>query len=130
MLLDLKSSWVSHRPPEGALTEVIGQDMDAEELKANGLLNRNFVQDLNRNPILPLESDSCDAVLCCVGVQYLQRSSEICAGYGVYCSRARPLSSASPTAAFRPKLCRSGGRSVTVDMLPLCVSISSAPSAT
>ena len=28
------------------------------------------MQDLNRNPILPLGTDSCDAALCCVGVQY------------------------------------------------------------
>ncbi len=77
VLLDLMSSWVSHLPPEVAFTEVIGQGMNAEELRANPRLNRSFVQDLNRNPVLPLEADSCDAALCCVGVQYLQRPSEV-----------------------------------------------------
>ena len=77
VLLDLMSSWVSHLPPEVAFTEVIGQGMNAEELRANPRLNRSFVQDLNRNPNLPLEADSCDAALCCVGVQYLQRPLEV-----------------------------------------------------
>ncbi len=77
VLLDLMSSWVSHLPPEVAFTEVIGQGMNAEELRANPRLNRSFVQNLNRNPVLPLEADSCDAALCCVGVQYLQRPLEV-----------------------------------------------------
>ena len=77
VLLDLMSSWVSHLPPEAAFTEVIGQGMNAEELRANSRLSRSFVQDLNRSPILPLEAESCDAALCCVGVQYLQRPLEV-----------------------------------------------------
>ena len=77
LLLDLMSSWVSHLPPEMAFAEVIGQGMNAEELRANPRLSRSFVQDLNRSPILPLEAGSCDAALCCVGVQYLQRPLEV-----------------------------------------------------
>ena len=77
VLLDLMSSWVSHLPAEMTFSEVIGQGMNAEELSANRRLSRSFVQDLNRNPILPLEADSCDAALCCVGVQYLQRPLEV-----------------------------------------------------
>ncbi len=77
VLLDLMSSWVSHLPPEMAFTEVIGQGMNAEELRANPRLSRHFVQDLNRTPALPLEAQSCDGALCCVGVQYLQRPLEV-----------------------------------------------------
>ena len=77
VLLDLMSSWVSHLPSEMTFSEVIGQGMNAEELSANPRLSRSFVQDLNRSPILPLEDDSCDAALCCVGVQYLQRPLEV-----------------------------------------------------
>ena len=77
VLLDLMSSWVSHLPAEMTFSEVIGQGMNAEELSANPRLSRSFVQDLNRTPILPLESASCDAALCCVGVQYLQRPLEV-----------------------------------------------------
>ena len=77
VLLDLMSSWVSHLPPEVAFTEVIGQGMNAEELRTNPRLSRSFVQDLNRSPILPLEDNTCDAAMCCVGVQYLQRPLEV-----------------------------------------------------
>jgi len=77
VILDLMSSWVSHLPLEIIFTEVIGQGMNAEELSNNPRLNRRFLQDLNRSPILPLESSSCDAALCCVGVQYLQHPVEV-----------------------------------------------------
>ena len=70
-VLDIMSSWVSHIPdvPYG---EVIGHGMNMEELEANPRLTRRFVQNLNRDTTLPLEDESLDAALCCVGVQYLQ----------------------------------------------------------
>ena len=77
VVLDLMSSWVSHLPEEIVFGEVVGQGMNAEELRANPRLTRRFVQDLNRLQALPLEADSCDAALCCVGVQYLQHPVEV-----------------------------------------------------
>ena len=71
------SSWVSHLPPEVTFPEVIGQGMNAEELRANPRLTRSFVQNLNVTPTLPLSTASCDAALCCVGVQYLQRPLDV-----------------------------------------------------
>ena len=76
-VLDLMSSWVSHLPDELPLGEVIGHGMNAEELAANPRLTRWWVQDLNRDPVLPLADSSLDAALCCVGVQYLQRPVEV-----------------------------------------------------
>jgi len=73
VLLDLMSSWVSHLPPEVAYAEVIGHGMNAEELAANPRLARWFVQDLNRDPALPLADASIDAATICVSVQYLQQ---------------------------------------------------------
>lgn len=35
------------------------------------------MQDLNRTTVLPFEAGSCDAAMCCVGVQYLQRPLEV-----------------------------------------------------
>ncbi|PZN96278.1 MAG: methyltransferase type 11 [Alphaproteobacteria bacterium] len=72
-ILDLMSSWVSHLPGNRQFDAVIGHGMNAEELGANPRLDRWFVQDLNRRPVLELADDSLDAALCCVGVQYLQR---------------------------------------------------------
>ena len=72
-VLDLMSSWVSHLPPDRAYAEVVGHGMNAEELAANPRLDRCFVQDLNRDTVLPLADGSFDAALCCVGAQYLQQ---------------------------------------------------------
>jgi hypothetical protein len=72
-VLDLMSSWVSHLPADASYAEVVGHGMNAEELAANPRLTRRFVQDLNRDPVLPLEDGAVDAALCCVGVQYLRR---------------------------------------------------------
>ena len=72
-LLDLMSSWISHLPQDRGYAEVVGHGMNAEELAANPQLSRWFVQDLNRDPVLPLADGSIDAVTICVGVQYLER---------------------------------------------------------
>jgi hypothetical protein len=73
VLLDLMSSWVSHLPPEISYAEVIGHGMNGEELAANPRLDRWFLQNLNRDPTLPLPDDSIDAATICVSIQYLQR---------------------------------------------------------
>jgi hypothetical protein len=73
VLLDLMSSWVSHLPPEIRYREVIGHGMNAEELAANPRLDRWLVQNLNRDPLLPLEAESVDGAMIAVSIQYLQR---------------------------------------------------------
>ena len=75
-VLDLMSSWVSHLPEDVGYT-VVGHGMNAAELAANPRLSRWFVQDLNRDPALPLEDGSFDAACLCVSVQYLQRPVEV-----------------------------------------------------
>jgi SAM-dependent methyltransferase len=72
-LLDLMSSWVSHLPKDRAYTEVVGHGMNAAELDANPRLTRWFIQDLNQDPVLPLDDHAFDAAMACVGVQYLQQ---------------------------------------------------------
>jgi SAM-dependent methyltransferase len=72
VLIDLMSSWVSHLPPETRYAEVIGLGMNAAELAANPRLARRLVQNLNRDPSLPLADSSIDAAMICVSVQYLQ----------------------------------------------------------
>ena len=98
-VLDLMSSWVSHLPPELELTEVIGHGMNAAELAANPRLTRRFVQDLNRDPVLPLDDAILDAALCCVGVQYLQRPVE------VFSEVARALKAGAPLAVSFSNRC-------------------------
>ena len=71
-ILDLMSSWVSHLPEDMTFAHVEGHGMNAEELARNPRLDHYFVQDLNRNPTLPVADESVDAVLNTVSVQYLQ----------------------------------------------------------
>src|SRR6267154_2696016 len=73
VLLDMMSSWVSHLPPEIGYAQIIGHGMNATELAANPRLSRWFVQDLNRDPRLPLDAASIDAAMICVSIQYLQQ---------------------------------------------------------
>jgi len=77
VILDLMSSWVSHLPDDVVYAEVIGHGMNAAELAANPRLDRFFVQDLNADPTLPLETGALDAAAICVGAQYLQRPVEV-----------------------------------------------------
>ncbi|HJU20116.1 MAG TPA: methyltransferase domain-containing protein [Stellaceae bacterium] len=72
-LLDLMSSWVSHLPDEIAYREIVGHGMNATELAANPRFDRWFVQNLNRDPQLPLPAASVDAAMIAVSIQYLQR---------------------------------------------------------
>lgn len=72
-VLDLMSSWVSHLPDDVTYASVTGHGLNAAELAANPRLTRHFVQDLNADARLPLDTSSIDAALICVSVQYLQR---------------------------------------------------------
>jgi hypothetical protein len=76
-VLDLMSSWVSHLPEDIAYASIIGHGMNAEELAANPRLSRWFVQDLNVEPSLPLDSLVFDGACLCVSVQYLQRPVDV-----------------------------------------------------
>ena len=77
VVLDLMSSWVSHLPSDVTFGAVVGHGMNAEELAANPRLSRWFVQDLNTEPVLPLEDGGFDGACLCVSVQYLQRPVEV-----------------------------------------------------
>lgn len=72
VVLDLMSSWVSHLPEDIAYEEVIGHGLNAQELRANPRLNRFWIQNLNQDQQLPLETGSIDAALMVAGWQYLQ----------------------------------------------------------
>jgi SAM-dependent methyltransferase len=76
-ILDLMSSWVSHLPDEINFAHVEGHGLNAEELARNPRLDHYFVQNLNKNQLLPLPDQSFDAVLNTVSVQYLQRPEAV-----------------------------------------------------
>jgi len=76
-VLDLMSSWVSHLPPEVAYARVVGLGMNREELSQNARLSALLVHDLNRAPEMPFASETFDAVLNAVSIQYLTRPVEV-----------------------------------------------------
>ena len=71
-LLDLMSSHISHLPDNMEFDRVVGHGMNEAELRENSRLDDFFVRDLNREPDLPLDSGSFDAVTIAVSAQYLQ----------------------------------------------------------
>jgi SAM-dependent methyltransferase len=75
-VLDLMSSWRSHLPYSG-LGEVVGLGMNAAEMTDNPQLDSFVVHNLNREPTLPFDDASFDAVVCAVSVQYLTRPVEV-----------------------------------------------------
>ena len=79
-VLDLMSSHVSHLPEDVSFARVDGHGMNADELSANPAFQSGsiWVHDLNNEPALPFAADAAyDAVLCCVGVQYLQEPERV-----------------------------------------------------
>ena len=78
-VLDLMSSWVSHLPEEITYYSVVGHGLNDEELAANPRLDRHWVQNLNRDQFLPLETNSVDCTLIVAGWQYLQQPEAIAA---------------------------------------------------
>ncbi len=72
-VLDLMSSWISHYPADVKPARMAGLGMNAEELAANPQLSEWTVHNLNKDPILPYDDASFDAVTVAVSVQYLQR---------------------------------------------------------
>ncbi len=76
-VLDLMSSWVSHLPDELELTRIAGLGMNENELDRNPRLTDYMVHDLNREPELPYDDASFDAVVNAVSIQYLTRPVEV-----------------------------------------------------
>lgn len=71
-IFDMMSSWVSHLPSEMKFDYIQGHGLNEQELTKNPRFDRYFVQNLNQDLNLPLETESFDAVLNTVSVQYLQ----------------------------------------------------------
>ena len=69
--LDLMSSWRSHLPYDLPLERVIGLGLNAVELDENPQLTDRVAHDLNVEPRLPLETDSVDAAIVTVSIQYI-----------------------------------------------------------
>ena len=101
--LDLMSSWVSHYPDGLRPKRVVGHGMNEVELRRNPLLSEYFLQDLNQDPVLPLEDESFDGVTICVSVQYLTRPVAVFREIGRVLRQGRPLIVAYSNRCFPTK---------------------------
>ena len=77
IVLDLMSSWVSHLPANINYKKIIGHGLNELELKANKRLDQYWVQNLNKNQNIPLDTSYIDAGLIVAGWQYLQYPERI-----------------------------------------------------
>jgi SAM-dependent methyltransferase len=75
-VLDLMSSVQSHLPRDYNLS-VTGLGLNRLELRKNPILNDHLVHDLNETPLLPFSSNTFDAVVCSLSIEYLTRPREI-----------------------------------------------------
>mmetsp|Transcript_14450 Transcript_14450/g.22292 ORF Transcript_14450/g.22292 Transcript_14450/m.22292 type:complete len:265 (-) Transcript_14450:287-1081(-) len=88
VVLDMMSSHVSHLPPNKQLERLDVHGMNAKELIANEARKQTdgnyFVRNLNENPSFVgiCGTAEYDAVLCCVGVQYLEEAETVIAEVG------------------------------------------------
>jgi len=76
-VLDLMSSWNSHLEMTPGSIELSGIGLNQVELEKNPLLSEVIVQDLNLEPILPLNESGLDAAICTASIEYLVKPVEI-----------------------------------------------------
>lgn len=70
-VLDLMASWDSHVPESHDLRTLVGLGLNESELRANDRLSDFVLRDINRDPSLPFEDGTFDAVLNTVSIDYL-----------------------------------------------------------
>ena len=103
-ILDLMASWKSHLT--GSYAHVTGLGMNAEELKANPILNARLVQDLNETPQLFFDSNVFDGTVCTVSVEYLVRPFEVFAEINRVLKPGAPFVVTFSNRWFPPKVIR------------------------
>jgi len=77
VILDLMAGWDSHLPGTLAPSKVVGLGLNRNELDKNGALTEFRLHDLNRDPHLPFETGTFNAVVCTASVDYLTRPVEV-----------------------------------------------------
>ena len=76
VILDLMSSWRSHWPESHPKNKLVGLGLNADEMRDNPNLDDYVVHNLNKDPGLPFDDASFDAVVITVSAQYLTRPVE------------------------------------------------------
>ena len=77
VILDLIASWDSHIPETVKPEKVVGLGLNEKELKSNPVLSEYVLADINKDPKLPFQDNTFDAVLNTVSVDYMTKPIEI-----------------------------------------------------
>jgi SAM-dependent methyltransferase len=77
VILDLMAGWDSHIPGPLRTSKVVGLGLNSNELAKNRTLSQRVLHDLNRNPTLPFEDQTFDAVINTVSVDYMTKPLEV-----------------------------------------------------
>ena len=77
IILDLMSSAFSHFPSRMSEECVIGLGMNNTEMSANSMLTSHVAHNLNRDPVLPFDTNKFGAVVITVSIQYLTQPIEV-----------------------------------------------------
>jgi SAM-dependent methyltransferase len=80
-VFDAMGSWVSHLP-DMYYDRVVAHGLNEAELTENESADEFLCKNFNKDPSLPLEDDSFDAVLCALSVQYLQYPGSVFREFG------------------------------------------------
>lgn len=75
--LDLMSSRYTYLAADAKPASLIGLGLNAEEMRANGMLDGAVVADLNAEPALPFADGAFDIIICSVSVEYLTHPVEV-----------------------------------------------------
>ena len=105
-ILDLMSSWISHLPPEVQYKGVTGLGMNGAELERNPRLTTRIVQNLNADPVLPLEDARFDGAGICVSVDYLTSPVRVLREVGRVLKPGAPLVITFSNRCFPTKVIR------------------------
>ena len=71
VILDLMAGWDSHIPKGLAPDRVVGLGLNENELRKNKDLTETVIHDINQDPTIPFPSNTFDAVLNTVSVDYM-----------------------------------------------------------
>jgi SAM-dependent methyltransferase len=77
VILDLMAGWDSHIPEELETSMVVGLGLNKNELSENNSLSEIVIHDLNKDPRLPFPSNTFDAVLNTVSVDYMTKPVQV-----------------------------------------------------
>ena len=77
VILDLMAGWDSHIPDSIKPERLVALGLNGRELETNSAVTEALIHDLNKDPALPFQENTFDAVICTASVDYLTNPVEV-----------------------------------------------------